>query len=130
MADLFRGMKEDEDGLPVLESSARGLGIRPGIDVLAELAGELVRPGQGGVSVSPESPLNLPKHRRPPEFQGNGKDPVWTIAESDLGPDLRFRIDAAMRSHGFLEPVRQMTLAEYEIAINATRTSWRKALKQ
>jgi hypothetical protein len=119
-------MKEDTDGLPVLEASARGLGVRPAIDVPAEQASEVVRPGQGGVSVSPDDPLNLPKHRRPPELQGNGRDPVWTIADSDLPPDLRFRVDPESPKHGFLEPARQMTLLEYEIAINTTRKLWRK----
>jgi hypothetical protein len=129
MTNLFRGMKEDQDGLPVLEASARGLGVRPGIDVPAERPGEVVRPGQGGVSVSPNDPLNLPKYRRPPEFQGDGKDPLWTIADSDLAPGLRYRVDAENSKHGFLEPARQMSLSEYEIAINATRKLWRKVSK-
>jgi hypothetical protein len=50
----------------------------------------------------------------------------WIIADSDLPPELRYRVDAENSGHGFLEPAREMTLSEYEIAIDATRKLWRK----
>ena len=48
------------------------LGVRPGIDVPALYPLDIVQPGQGGLSVSPDDPLNLPYFRRPPEWQGAG----------------------------------------------------------
>jgi hypothetical protein len=126
MARLFRSMKEGAGGVPQVEASARALGVRPGIDVPAAHDGETVQPGQGGVSVSPDDPLNLPYFRRPPEFQGTGKDPVWTIDETQLGPDLRYRPDAAHPGHGFIEPVRPMKLGEYRKAVEQTQSRWQK----
>jgi hypothetical protein len=78
------------------------------------------------MSVSPDDPLNLPYFRRPPGFQGTGRDPVWALAEGDLGPDLRYRPDPARPGHGFVEPARPMTLREYQQALARTRPLWRK----
>ncbi|MCM1236256.1 MAG: hypothetical protein NC489_39755 [Ruminococcus flavefaciens] len=49
----------------------------------------MVHPKTGGMSVS-SSPKDLPPHRKPPEFGGTGKDPVWKMNTSDLGPDLDY----------------------------------------
>jgi hypothetical protein len=126
MARLFRGMKEDADGCPEVGESARTLGVRPGIDVPAKDPGDFVHPGQGGLSVGPDDPLNLPAHRRPPPFGGTGRDPVWVLDAGDLGPDLRYRPDLLRSGHGFVEPVRPMTLGEYQQALARTRRLWRK----
>ena len=65
LAKIFRGMKDDR-GYPKIESSARGLGVREGIDITVDANG-MVEPGKNGMSMSP-SPQDLPSHRRPPEF--------------------------------------------------------------
>jgi hypothetical protein len=119
-------MKEADDGRPVLEASARALGVRLAMDVPAANVAEIVRPGEGGVSVSPQTPLNLPKHRRPPEFAGSGRDPVWVISDEALGADLCYRVDPSNTAHGFLEVSRAMTALEYQRAIAQTRDQWRK----
>ena len=49
---VFRAMKRDEDGLPTVERSASGLGIRPGTDVDVDARGNAVVNGKG-MSVSP-----------------------------------------------------------------------------
>ena len=77
MTRLFRAMRKDADGFPEVGANARALGVRPGIDVLATLPSEMIQPGQGGLSVSPDDPMNLPYFRRPPGFQGSGRDSVW-----------------------------------------------------
>ena len=102
MALLYRGMKVDPaDGLPFAEPTARGLGVRPGIDIPVDEFG-LVEPGGEGMSVSPDMISNLPDHRRPPEHGGDGPDPVWEIDESMLGPQLAYEPDD--ETHGFIEP--------------------------
>jgi hypothetical protein len=126
MARLFRAMKENDQGLAEIGESARTLGVRPGIDVPATRPTDIVQPGQGGMSVSPDDPRNLPYFRRPLKYGGTGKDPVWTVTDGDLGPDLRYRSDPANPGHGFVEPARSMTLAEYQRALTRTQRLWQK----
>lgn len=84
MPTLYRAMKVDHvDGMPLAESTARGLGVRPGIDIPVDDFG-LVDPGGGGMSVSPDAIDNLPPWRRPPEHGGSGDDPVWQIGDEEL----------------------------------------------
>jgi hypothetical protein len=120
-------MKEDDQGYPEVGPGTRTLGVRPGVDVPAGSLGDMVYPGQGGLSVSPDDPLHLPYFRRPPAWQGTGRDPVWTISGAELGPDLQYRPDPGNARHGFVEPVRPMTLADYQVAIAGTQIRWRQA---
>jgi len=122
---LYRSMRVAEDGLPELGRSARTLGVRPRIDVLVDANG-LVRGGIGGMSVAPDSPMRLPAHRRPHEFAGTGKDPIWELDTGSLGECLRYREDPLMPGeHGFLEPGSPMSLERYESALHSTRRAWR-----
>lgn len=123
---VYRGMQEDADGSPRVGQSARRLGARREIDI--EVApGERVEAGLGGMSVSPGSPMNLPRHRRPPEWGGTGLDPVWEISTDDLGPDLDYRADPmALETHGFIEPANGMTFADYQNTLAGTRSKWRR----
>ena len=126
MVQLYRAMKESAGGFPEIGASARTLGVRPGVDVPAWNAGDSLQPRQGGLSVSPDDPMNLPYFRRPPALQGVGKDPVWSIADLELGPDLIYRPDPAQAGHGFVEPARSMTLNEYQDALAQTQGRWKK----
>ena len=47
---------------------------------------------------------------------------MWEIDTADLGPDLRARQDST--AHVLVEPASPMTLAEFELALEATRTKW------
>lgn len=78
------------------------------------------------MSISPDDPQNLPEHRRPPEFGGTGKDPVWGIGELDLGDLLAYRPDPRHTSHGFIEPASTMTFEDYLQALHGTRGRWRR----
>ena len=126
-ADLFRSMR-DGGGGPEVGPSARTLGARPGTDIPVDSAGT-VHPSTGGVSVSPGSPANLPEFRRPPEFGGTGKDPVWTINERDLPDGLTYRPDPANPTgHGYLEPSRSMSLSDYQQLLEVTRPGWSRVV--
>jgi hypothetical protein len=102
------------------------LGVRPGDapkpDVLAVDPTDMIKPGEGGLSIAPGDPLFLQRHRRPPSLGGTGQDPVWWVEESDLGPDLIFRQDRA--THGLIEPIRPVTLQEFQDALAALRSRW------
>jgi hypothetical protein len=76
------------------------------------------------MSVAPRTPSNLPGHRRPSEWGGTGKDPVWGIDEDKLRPDLRLVPDSP--SHGTIQPIREMTWEEYLDALWRTRADWSK----
>jgi hypothetical protein len=75
------------------------------------------------MSVAPDDPNHLQKHRRPASLGGIGLDPVWYIEVDDLPPDLQFRQDKP--THGVVEPQRAMTLQEYEQALADTRVNWK-----
>jgi hypothetical protein len=122
---LYRSMKTASDGRPASGRTARTLGVRPGIDIPVGVDG-LVVGGEGGMSVAPDSPENLPPHRRPPEHGGTGKDPVWELDVTELGDELVYREDPLMPDvHGFVEPVLPTTFDAYESALRSTRRAWR-----
>jgi hypothetical protein len=119
---LYRSMREDPAGGPMVGPSARTLGVRPNVDIQI-IAGQ-VRPNTGGMSVAPDRPENLHPLRRPPAYGGSGKDPVWCIAVDLLGGDLRFQQDSA--THGLIEPARAMPIDALQKALEATKLSWKK----
>ncbi len=121
---LYRIMQSDPHGQPVLGPTARSLGVRPGIDI--PVTEGKVRPGVGGPSVSLDDALNLPKHRRPEEYGGTGRDPVFELDLDDLIGGLRLRVDPDEPTHGFLEPASEMQLADYRELIETTLASWRR----
>ena len=112
------------DGHPLVDASARTLGVRPRIDVPGD-ATDYVDPGAGGMSVAIGTAAKLPDHRRPVVFGGSGTDPAFAMEEADLGPRLMLRVDSDGPSgHGFVEPVRRMIFDEYQDAIWATVAKW------
>jgi hypothetical protein len=122
---LYRSMKAAMDRHPEFGRTARTLGVRPGIDIPLDIDGR-VAGGQGGMSVAPDAPDNLPAHRRPPEHGGTGKDPIWELDVAGLGDELVYREDPPMPGvHGFVEPSAPMMFAHYESALLATREAWR-----
>jgi hypothetical protein len=104
----------------MVNPSARSLGVRPGDDI--PVINGRVSPGSGGMSVAPDGPMHLPDHRRPPNFGGTGKDPVWEIAIDSLGNDLIFRQDKP--NHGLVEPAREMSIDEFQQALAGLAPKW------
>lgn len=105
--------------------TSRYLGIRPGIDVQVLHNGS-VSPGRQGMSVSPSPPHNLPSRRRPPEYEGTGKDPVFEMDTDDLPEELSYQPDPGKPDvHGYITPAYRMTFEHYQRAIHETRAYWR-----
>jgi hypothetical protein len=122
---VYRSMRTASDGLPATGPTARTLGARREIDILIDDDRTVMGDG-GGMSVAPDSPMNLPAHRRPPEYGGTGKDPAWVLDVAELGNELVYREDPLMPGvHGFIEPVRRMTFDAYQDALLRTRGAWR-----
>src|SRR4051812_27407858 len=115
---LYRAMIADGDH-PLVVSTARGLGVRPEIDIPVDEYGQ-VEPGEG-MSVAHTAFEFLPEHRRPPSAGGTGKDPLWKISSDDLPAALSYRPDDDVPGHGFIEPSWAMTIEEYELALAETR---------
>lgn len=127
MAVLYRGMKDDGEGQPLCGPTGRTLGVRLEGDIVIREDG-IVEPESGGMSVALGDPQNLPPHRRPPKFGGEGEDPVWQIEDSDLPSTLTFRPDPDDPSrHGFVEPIEEMTLSDYQEALATSRGFWSRA---
>ena len=121
---LYRSMTPAPDGLPQVAPTARGLGARPMADIPVDGNG-VVLPQTGGMSVSPGIG-GLPPHRRPPQYGGTGKDPVYCTCISDLPPSLGYRPDPANPTgHGFVEPSTPMSLDQYQRSLGGTRSKWR-----
>ncbi len=78
------------------------------------------------MSVAPDDPLSLPRSRRPASLGGLGLDPAWEIDESELGSNLQVRIDRP--DHGFIEPMKAMTLLDYRNALASTRQFWKRIM--
>lgn len=119
---VYRAMREDPAGGPLVGPTARMLGVRPDDDI--PVVNGRVSPGTGGMSVAPDSPMNLPSHRRPPQIRGTGKDPVWGIDLDSLGGDIVFRQDSS--KHGLLEPAREMSIEEFQSALADLASKWFK----
>ena len=119
---VYRAMREDAGGGPLIGATARTLGARPQVDIL--IVGGQVRPYTGGMSVAPDRPENLHPMRRPPQYGGSGKDPIWALDISDLDVSLHFRQDAP--THGLIEPSSPMSLAEYQRRLADTKPNWKK----
>ena len=125
---VCRGMKEDEDGWPEVGAGSRTLGVRPGVDIRLYFAdGRVDHRVLEGMSVSPSPPENLPPHRRPPQFGGTGKDPVFELDTDELPEELAYRPDPSKPdAHGFITPAYTMAFEHYQRAIHETRGLWRR----
>jgi hypothetical protein len=115
-------MKSAPDGLPECGPSRRQLGARVPGDITPE-SGDVL-PLTGGMSVSPDRAENLPQHRRPPRFGGTGKDGVYVIGSTAMGPNLVYRPDPLAPKHGFVEPAQRQSLYSYQQALCLTRKNW------
>src|SRR5687767_11743213 len=112
---IYRSMTV-EGGKPLIENSARGLGVRigdaPGDDVSIDADGH-VHPEAGGMSVAP-SWRDLEVHRIPKrlkhvvaEARGSNRDACWRMG---AGPfenapiAARLVLRAESEIHGYVEP--------------------------
>lgn len=81
----------------------------------------MVHARTGAMSVTPDTPMNLPPHRLPVQLGGTRKDPVWSIGEGELGPNLSYRPDPDLEGHGFVEPPFSMSPEDYVKAFDTAR---------
>lgn len=116
-------MKADGNA-PLVEQTARGLGVRVGgsdADVPVGADGNIA-PGTGGMSVAPDDPLFLPQHRRPRSLGGTGKDPVWRLFQHSLPLTLIFV--AEREEHGVIGSAIVATPSQFRDALASTAPDW------
>jgi RHS repeat-associated protein len=123
---VYRGMRVGPNGLPAIGPTKKSLGVVPGPGENADILvnGGIVKPGTGGMSVALITPLNLKEWRRPPEWGGTSKDPVWGInpALIVLNPLLNLVPDGP--THGTIEPSFEMSIGDYQKALGNTAPLW------
>ena len=133
ITEYFRAMTPTEVGLPSVGPSKRTLGALP---TETESADGTFGAGAGGMSVSPDSPWNVPNHRRP-RWMGRGatghtQDGVFSIKNEPLhvaALDAR-RDPVNPAAHAFVEPFATMTYSEYTTALASTQAAWRRLWPQ
>jgi hypothetical protein len=146
MAKLYyRGMAE-QNGKPKIGRSARLLGVRPSVDIDVEQVPAGCVDEQGylrletereyaedtvaiairnakGMSVS-LSIEGLPAFRKPAQFGGTGRDPLWQIDDSKITGDLEAVQDSP--THVSILPRATMLLEKYEAALANTQNAWQR----
>jgi len=119
---MFPAMKEETDGLPKVERSGRGLGVRtvgPARDLPVGEDGT-VEPATGGMSVALDAARNLPKPRLPRSLGGEGRDPIFTMFTAGVPATLFLRPDRY--PHALIEPGGRCPLSHFETDLAGTRT--------
>ncbi len=135
MPRIFRSMLAD-GAKPRVGFESKMLGVRIAPNSHADIAVDEngnVHPNTGGMSVVPEW-RKLPWHLIPKRLDKRGRGPVglicWRLGTGDFKDDrineaLMLRVDPnSPGKHGFVEPGRVMTIAEYQAALAATQDEW------
>ncbi|HEY2154842.1 MAG TPA: hypothetical protein VGH33_04385 [Isosphaeraceae bacterium] len=134
MPKIYRSMKQAEDGKPVVEASAKGLGVRvTGVrDVDLDDQGNVVLDGKG-MSVAPELSKLLPhliprrlRHRFPKAAESPGlycfTMGVGSFSNGPMTDDLELQVDSP--SHGVVAPRHLVPLDRYQADLASTRDAW------
>lgn len=130
---VFRDMAKAEDGKPFIGPYNWALGVRTGekpYDIAVDEEG-MVAPIEAGrargMSVTPDTPLNMHKLHKPEALGGDGVYPLWVLDLAKIGPQVRYRVTS--NTHGVLEPVQRMSLEQYEEALVETKDHWTLVLE-
>ena len=120
---LFRLMKVDADGKPLIGTGSMMLGVRPAdpnqpnkrADVLAVTGVDVVKPGDGGLScyTDPSAITIQPK-----------KCGLYSIEVADLPTELLPQ--PAGVPHYHIEPTRDLTLDQLQQLLADTRDLWQR----
>ena len=147
MTKLYYRAMAAQNGKPKIGKSARLLGVRLNVDItieylplyhldeqgylLSEIIERQLQPvlvpvairDMKGMSVS-LSIEALPAFRKPPKFDGMGKDSLWQIDDSKITGDLEAIQDS--QTHVSIRPRATMLLERYESALAQTQDHWEK----
>ena len=132
VAFIYRAM-EEENALPKLGATATRLGIRPGLDIVADAQGNvhlpLFVPGEPNGLSCASSLAELPRFALPVAWGGRHKrTAVWRIRPFDLGTELLSEEDTepGRPRHVSIGPSHTMPLADFVMVIEGTRSLWQR----
>jgi hypothetical protein len=136
MPKVYRSMKKDEDGYPLVDQTGKGLGVRASpvngvVDVNLDDLGKVVL--KGGMPVAPNwrmlPPHLIPRRLRPtiPKASGSLSMFCYTMGtgpfvDGPLADGLDFVRDDD--DHGLVVPNQTVTIEEYQTALARTRDLW------
>ena len=123
MKKLYRLMKTDTDGKPLVGSGSMMLGVRPTdpalpqntFDVPAVVGTDVVHPGEGGLSCYTEASAIKLRSK---------KLSLWSIDVADLPQELIPK--PAGDPHHHIEPNLDVTLDELQQLLAETRDLWER----
>lgn len=129
---VFRAMKADNDGRPLLGQSATCLGVRPTKDIDLDDNQQVLANGRG-MSVAPswrQLPVwRIPKRLRDLQEGARGSNETacfrfgsGPFATGPFAPGLRLVQDS--ERHACVAPVAVVPLSDYEASLAATRLDW------
>jgi hypothetical protein len=134
MPKTYRSMKKDEDGKPVVEPSAKGLGVRVAVEADVDLdAGGYVLLNGRGMSVAPAW-RDLPPHRISKRLRDkfpNARGPLdmhcfcmggGPFSDGPVTDALELRVDRP--DHGVVAPREFVPIDRYQADLAATRDLW------
>lgn len=137
MPRMYRTMRADPEGKPVVENTGKGLGVRVApvngvADVDLDADGQVMLNGKG-MSVAP-SWRSLPPFLRPrrlkelcPGSRGNDDLRCFVMGEgpfedSIINDDLTLETDSP--THGVVAPRALVSAQDYQAHLAATRNAW------
>ena len=135
---IYRTMRRDPvDDLPVVGStSSSELGVRPGVDISIDTAGNVIR-DRTGMSVAPGwrdlDFTRIPKRLRHlvPGASGANNTACYTMGvgpfENEVvanGLELIPDEERPPVTHGVVAPIQVVPLAQYQSDLENTRTAW------
>jgi hypothetical protein len=123
---------DKENGAPrCCGDSGSCLGVRIGTGKYDDIATQEdghVHPRTGGLSVSPDDPKRLPRHRRPRSLGGDSTRPLWVVSHEQLQAELHYEPDEpdpeGIIRHGLVEPGIPMPPEALQEHLRNTTTLW------
>lgn len=87
-----------------------------------------VGPNGAGMSVALDTPMNLPRYRRPPQFGlGTGRHPIFALPVHAVPVALELHSDSP--THAVLQSATWVHLEVYEKTLEGTQPYWMEILK-
>ena len=129
---VYRAMKKDAEEKPIADQSATGLGVRSGVDILIDEAGNEILDGNG-MSVAPEW-RKLELHRMPkrlgsivPGARGSNSTYCFTTGEGSFQRE-QFATGLVLIPdtpiHATIAPIAVVPIQEYESLLAFNRPDW------